>query len=122
MRKGSEYWLKHVAAIKREGLSTNAYAKEHGLAAKRLYYWQRKAGVAVPSVEKQTSAFIALRVESTVGTPAPNCTLILSSGLRLEMSVLPAPSWLVALNQASQGAHGCIRVARSNRSTCAGSP
>ena len=106
MRKGSEYWLKHVAAIKREGLSTNAYAKEHGLAAKRLYYWQRKAaGVAVPSVAKQASAFIALRVESTAGTPAPNCILILSSGLRLEMTALPAPSWLVALNQASQGAH-----------------
>jgi len=41
-RKGSAFWLEHVAAINRQLISTNAYAEQHGLAVKRLYYWQRK--------------------------------------------------------------------------------
>lgn len=102
MHKGSEYWLNHVAALEREGLSASAYAKQHGLAVKRLYYWQRKAAVVA---EPRTNPFIALRVGSATDTRATNCTLILPSGLRLEMSALPAPAWLADLNQASQGAH-----------------
>ncbi len=107
MPKGEAYWQSHVAAIKQEGLSASAYAKLHGLAVNRLYYWQRKvAEVASVGTAKQAAlSFIALRVESAVGIPATNCTLILPSGLRLEMSSLPAPAWLAALSQASRGAH-----------------
>ncbi len=74
---------------------------------KRLYYGQRKAaGVAMPSVEKQATLFVALRVESADhASAAVNCTLILPSGLRLEMAALPAPAWLAALSPANQGAH-----------------
>lgn len=106
MQKGTAYWQKHVAAIEREGLSTSAYAKQHGLAVNRLYYWQRKAaGFAVPGTTKEAAPFIALRVASTVSASTTHCTLILPSGLRLEMAALPAPAWLAALSYASQGEH-----------------
>jgi hypothetical protein len=106
MNKGTAFWMGHVAAIRREGISTNAYAKRHGIAVKRLYYWQRKAAIAVSAGSIQPGAFVALRVESPVGALAPNnCTLLLASGVRLEMGNLPSPEWLAALDRAMQGAH-----------------
>ena len=105
MNKGAAFWLGHVAAIRREGISTNAYAKRHGIAVKRLYYWQRKAAAAsTGAIEPNT--FVALRVGSPVGVPAPaNCAVVLASGVRLEMTSLPTPEWFAALGRATQGAH-----------------
>jgi hypothetical protein len=37
-----------------------------------------------------------------VGTA--HCTLLLSSGVRLEMTALPSPAWLAAFEQARSGA------------------
>lgn len=106
MHKGSVFWLGHVAAIRREGISTNAYAKRHGIAVKRLYYWQGKAAAAASTGAIEPNAFVALRVGSTVGVLAPtNCAVVLISGVRLEMGNLPSPEWLAALDRATQGAH-----------------
>ncbi|HWZ48469.1 MAG TPA: hypothetical protein VNX00_09670 [Herbaspirillum sp.] len=106
MRKGSAFWSAHMAAIKREGISTSAYAKRHGIALKSLYYWQRKARqAAAPAKARQSKTFVALRVAETVAVPAPiGCVLILACGMRLEMAALPAPAWLDALHRAAQGA------------------
>lgn len=105
MNKGSVFWLGHVAAIRREGVSASAYAKRHGIAVKRLYYWQRKAAAAsIGAIE--ANAFVALRVGPPVGVPAPaNCAVVLASGVRLEMTTLPTPEWFAALGRATQGAH-----------------
>ncbi len=105
MNKGAAFWQGHVAAIRREGISANAYAKRHGIAVKRLYYWQRKAAVAVAGAT-QVSPFVALRIESLARVPAPtNCTVVLASGVRMEIATLPSPEWLAALDRATQGAH-----------------
>lgn len=105
MSKGSAYWMAHVEAIRREGVSTNAYANRHGIAVKRLYYWQRKgASPAAYSKAGQLGAFVALRVEPLARAPAAaKCTLVLVSGIRLEMDALPTPEWLAALNCAAEG-------------------
>ena len=52
-----------------------------------------------------TAKFVALRVAPAV-TEAANgpCTLVLGSGLRLEMAALPSPAWLLALDLAHAGA------------------
>jgi hypothetical protein len=105
MNKGSAFWMGHVEAIRREGISTNAYANRHGIAVKRLYYWQRKtASVAAASSGAELSgAFVALRVAPLAKAVASaNCTLVLVSGVRLEMAALPTPEWLAALGHASQ--------------------
>jgi hypothetical protein len=105
MHKGSVFWLGHVAAIRREGISTSAYAKRQGIAVKRLYYWQRKAAAASTGAI-EPNPFVALRIGTPVGAPAPaNCTVVLASGVRLEMGNLPSPEWLAALDRATQGAH-----------------
>jgi transposase-like protein len=109
MRMKRECWLAHVAAIRQEGISTAAYAKRHGLAAKSLYNWQRKLRIATPATSRASngSTFIALRVAEPVVAPQPHamCTLMLAPGLRLEMAALPATQWLAALARALQGAH-----------------
>lgn len=100
------FWMAHVAAIKREGISTSAYAKQHGLAVKTLYGWQRKANAAasLPSEMRLQPSFVALRVaDLSVDAPRHGCALILGSGLRLEMLALPSPQWLAALSRAAQG-------------------
>ncbi len=109
MNKKAEFWKAHVAAIKREGVSTSAYAKRHALAAKSLYRWQHKLkdATSATSAANRGSAFVALRMDApaaVVGQAPAGCTLLLGSGLRLEMATLPTPEWLAALARAAQGA------------------
>lgn len=104
MNKGAVCWQRHVAAIRREGISTSAYAKRHRIAVKRLYYWQRKAAAATAG-GIQPGTFVALRVEPSIKAPAlASCTVVLATGVRLEMCTLPSPEWLAALSRATQGA------------------
>jgi len=102
MKMGTKFWEAHVAAVKLEAISASEYARRHGLSVAALYYWQHKlksnAGV---SEAGQDSKFVSLRV----AVPRPClCTLVLPSGLHLEMSALPAPEWLTALERAFPGA------------------
>ena len=98
MKTGAEFWMAHVAAIKLEAISASEYARRHGLSVAALYYWQRKLkSKAEVSEAGQESKFVSLRVAAQ----RPNlCTLVLPSGLHLEMSSLPAPEWLAALGRA----------------------
>lgn len=97
----------HLAAIKREAISTSAYAKRHGLAVESLYYWQSKLKISAPETpvgRNKAKTFVALRVVNPVEIQHPTaCTLVLTSGMRLEISTLPAPEWLGALGRAIQG-------------------
>ena len=107
MNKGSAFWMAHLEAIKREAVAKTEYAKLHGLSVKRLYYWQRKlkAITAVAVGTSRPKAFVALRVEEPVRAQRlTGCTLVLGSGIRMELSELPAPEWLAALGRAAQGA------------------
>lgn len=111
MKMGTEFWESHVAAAKRETISASEYARRHGISVAALYYWQHKSrdsAVALPKASKlvrqaHNSPFVALQVLDQVNTPSCLCTLILPSELRLEMSALPEPSWLVALEYAMRG-------------------
>jgi hypothetical protein len=40
----------------------------------------------------------------TVAPVSSGCTVIVSSGLRIDMAMLPEPQWLAALAHAVQGA------------------
>src|ERR1035437_9488904 len=93
--KSSAFWAVHLEAIKRESTSKTEYAKRHGISVKRLYYWQRKL-IASPVntvAATQSKTFVSLRVEESVSHRSTSCTLVLGSGMRLEMSELPAPTW-----------------------------
>lgn len=113
MRQQQGFWQAHIEAAKREGMSTSAYAKRHGLVVKSLYRWQRKLSTtsAVVTNSATPGRFVALCVADAVkplaaaeATPASGCTLQLGSGLRLEMTALPPPQWLAAMIRTTQGA------------------
>ena len=112
MKMGTEFWEGHVAAAKRETISASEYARRHGISVAALYYWQHKCRETTVVLSKasklarqaHSSPFVALHVSDKVNTQSCPCTLVLSSELRLEMSALPEPSWLVALGYAMQGA------------------
>jgi hypothetical protein len=108
MKRGVGFWKAHIAAINREGVATSVYAKRHALAVKSLYRWQHKLNDAAnaTAVANHGGAFVALRVAATepvIRQVPTGCTLILGSGLRLEMATLPAPEWLAVLGRATQG-------------------
>ena len=113
MKMGTEFWESHVAAAKHETISASEYARRHGISVAALYYWQRKLKTATASTPKKVSTpahpthanqFVELRVLDKQSIPPCPCILIISSELRLEMTALPEPSWLVALGYAMQGA------------------
>jgi len=114
MKKEKHDWSGHVAAIKTQGISTRAYARQYGLALSSLYYWQRKlqptstghAKVKPVAANTQVGKFVALRVSTSaceVARPATECTLVLAGGMRLEMTALPDPQWLAALGRCTHG-------------------
>ncbi len=96
MSERTEYWTAHVAAAKQEGISASEYARRHGLAVKTLQYRRRKLN-ALNKTEAslQAGKFVALHV-APGAAHQNNCSLEQPSGLRLEMSALPSPEWLVA--------------------------
>ncbi len=113
MKMGTEFWVGHVAAAKRETIPASEYARRHGISVAALYYWQHKLKSATthtpkkastPATPAHASSFVALRVMDTPVMPPCLCILVLSPELRLEMSALPEPSWLAALGYAMQGA------------------
>jgi lambda repressor-like predicted transcriptional regulator len=118
MKKTKQDWASHVAAIKAQGISPIAYAKQNGLAQSTLYSWQHKlqaASTIDPKAKTLTASprpgkFIALRLSEpermVPSSSAPtHCTLILSGGVRLDMPTLPTPQWLADLARCTQGVH-----------------
>ena len=83
------------------------YARQHGLTLASLYYWRRKLtlAAAVGGSSGPAHKFVALHVLDSAAVAATNpCTLVLRSGLRLELAALPSPAWLLAFEQAHAGA------------------
>jgi transposase-like protein len=106
MEGDTEFWTSHVEACHREGMAASVYARQHGLTLASLYYWRRKLKLAAAVREGGSPAnkFVALRVvDAAASAQLGPCTLVLRSGLRLELAVLPSPAWLQALEQAHAG-------------------
>lgn len=107
MDGNTDFWTSHVEACRREGSAASVYARRHGLTLSSLYYWQRKLklAAAVNNGGGPAGKFVALRVmDVAAGAPTGPCTLVLRSGLRLELAALPSPTWLLAFDQAHAGA------------------
>jgi hypothetical protein len=117
MKNAQHYWSKHLAAIKSQGVTTSAYARQHRLALASLYYWERKLRaaaattavitVAPTGAARPPSKFITLSVSDPIHQarhPGTHCTLVLAGGVHLEMSALPDPQWLVAVVRSALGA------------------
>lgn len=101
MKNRTGFWTAHVAAVRREAISARAYARQHNLSIAALYYWQRKLKSNIAATEAgHENKFVALRVAEQRSCL---CTLVLPSGLHLEMTALPAPEWLAALGRALPG-------------------
>jgi hypothetical protein len=116
MTTTEQHWRCHIAAIKAQAITAKAYAKQHGLVLSTLYYWQGrlKAGgtsqeIVPTATAAQPGKFMALQLKTAQHplhpVAAANCTLVLGAGMRLEMTALPEPQWLVALARCAHGAH-----------------
>ncbi len=106
MEMETQFWIDHVVAIDREGISARAYAKRQGISISAVYYWQRKMKAAGTEqvTARPSNKFLAVRVAGPTMAPrSSGCTLILASGVRLEMAALPTPEWLAAVGHATQG-------------------
>ena len=111
------FWVDHVKAARSSGLSLAQYARDHGVPLKPLYAWRSKFKVSgLPAAPSGTSnapvvarRFVAVRVarplpvEPVCIAAAARCRLVLAPGMSLELSELPDPNWLIALQRTAQG-------------------
>lgn len=111
MSHGLEFWSTHLSAIDLAGVTTKAYAQEHGLSVSALYYWrgQLKQKALAREASGAMPQFMPVQVSgstpsATFSRVAP-CTLVLVPGVRLELAQLPSAEWLAALGRALQGVH-----------------
>ena len=124
---GVPFWQEHVTAANSYNGSGAEYAKAHGITSSALYYWQKKFRIKATTPQESTtkqisskksgatpslnSQFVALRVAAPAAQPLASpraiapCTIVMASQVRLELSELPDPQWLVSLVRATQGAH-----------------
>ena len=109
--KGKEFWEQHLVALRASGLTSVAYAREHGLSVHSLGWWRRKLmgssskRTAATPVQTRSSAFVALKVAEPMMVRSMTVTLAIGSDVRLQMSELPPPAWLAEVGRA-------MRVAR----------
>ena len=107
MEGDTEFWTSHVKVCHRQGIAASVYARQHGRTLASLYYWRRKLKLAagVDDGGGIANKFVALRMVDVPAVAATDpCTLLLRSGLRLELAELPWLAWLVAFEQARAGA------------------
>jgi transposase len=95
MSNQEQYWLQHLAAIEREGISIKAYAERERISAWSLYDRRRKFKVDSGSSRPGAGSFVAVQVP--IAEPRMPCSLKLGDRLELECSGLPSPAWLAAL-------------------------
>lgn len=88
-----DFWLQHLAAIEREGVTTKAYAEREGLSVGALYQWRRE--LKAPAPHCVGGGFVAVELERPARTE--RCLLRLSGGVALELAQLPGPNWVAAL-------------------------
>ncbi len=102
-------WQAHLQRIDQEGITTKEYAEREGLSARRLYDKRKeyklqaaKAQTTMAVAKQAYASFVPLQVVPGAGAVpcdhAVGCTLVLPSGIRLEMATLPSPTWLTALS------------------------
>lgn len=89
-----QYWVEHVSAWRRSGLSQVAYCREHSLVPRQLGYWVRRNGTDGRDVSADALTLVPARVQ-----PAQADTLVLQNGQGWQLT-LPATvstEWLAAL-------------------------
>jgi len=96
----ADFWARHLAAIKTEGVATKVYAEREGLAVTALYKWRRrlKAGGRPNCAATMSGGFVPVTVQPvTAVTASSACSVRIGEDLRLELAQLPSPEWLAAL-------------------------
>lgn len=99
MKDAEQYWLRHVAAIEREGLTTKAYADREGLPVRQLYHWRRQMKLGGGGGAAPAGGFIAVQV-SPAEQLVCGCTLRLGEQAELVFSGLPDVQWVARLVKA----------------------
>lgn len=95
-----------MVALNLAGVTTKAYAQQHGLSWHSLRHWiSRFKADASMTDAPQLGAFVAVQLERSASALSPvasgsapsGCTLRCAAGWELEMTELPAPQWLAGL-------------------------
>lgn len=87
-------WRSHLERAQQQGLSLQEYARRSGVKASSLYTARKGLGLSRP---KTLPAVSFTEVRSTDSCVDAACTLHLAHGIRLQLSELPSPQWLVAV-------------------------
>lgn len=101
MSERKRYWSAHLDRIATEAITTKAYAEREGLSAAALYYWRSRLKAESAQLHRQsaqpTPARALVPVQVTPSPERSGCTLTLGPVVRLELTELPSPEWLVRL-------------------------
>ena len=83
MRRGPEYWGRHLEAWHQSDLTQDAYCARHGLSTKTFYRWRRNEKEAVAAA-KSALTLVPVRV----GAPVTDSVVRLHSpgGWRIELA------------------------------------
>ena len=90
--------LEHFERARREGLSVKAYSRAHGISAQQIYDTVgrlRRRG-ALPDRAARSGKFIAVKIAPPSSSSTTVCRMVAPSGLVIECTQWPPPSWVAA--------------------------
>ncbi|MFA5530641.1 MAG: hypothetical protein WDA11_08230 [Thiohalomonadaceae bacterium] len=94
-----QYWLGHVQACDRAGLTMRSYAEANGLSLAALYSWKatlRRKG----ALDEAAKPRLFQRATVVGGRASGQCRVVLPSGLALEVTCGTEPTWVAELVRA----------------------
>lgn len=101
--EGGKFWRaaearEALADCARSGETVAAFARRHGLSAKRLYWWRRRLRKQ-RTVQSGETRLIPLMLRPEPIEPPPTKVAVTEGGLRVEVGDASAvsPAWIAAL-------------------------
>jgi hypothetical protein len=90
-------WHRHMAAVRKSGLTASAYCRKHRLTEAMFYYWQRKLRRAARATRRPDGVkFRSIPIQAPLAGESTFC-IKFGNGARIEFSREPSVEWMKAI-------------------------
>ena len=91
----AEFWAEHIRRREERGITAKAYCAEAGVSLWQWYYWRGKLKPkdVVPVSAAGPGRFVRMQL-SRESVSIRGCEFVYPSGVRIQLSDLPPPSWV----------------------------
>lgn len=99
--RSKEFWARHVAALRRSGLTRAAYCRRNGLSYASLTAWEHRLRASAPQPRRAAPALVPVVVEAPPSNGVPLVEIRIGTQLIVSVPAAVDAQWLGALLRAA---------------------